>query len=243
MTNSKPIALVIGASGGIGRAIAERLALDGHHVIINFHSGEVRAEGVLASIVRAKGSGELCPFDVTDRNAVGGAMAELMAKHTLSVLVFCAGVRADELLVFMSDDQWDGVLAANLDGFYNVAKPVVKHMALNRSGRIIVISSTSGESGLAGQVNYSAAKAGLIGAVKALSLECAKRGVLVNAITPGYIDTGMTSGLDTEEIKSRIPLNRFGRPEEVASVASFLASSDSSYITGQVIRVNGGVYL
>jgi 3-oxoacyl-[acyl-carrier protein] reductase len=158
-------------------------------------------------------------------------------------LVFCAGIRADELLVFMNDDQWDGVIAANLDGFYNVAKPVVKHMALNRSGRIIVISSTSGESGLIGQVNYSAAKAGLIGAVKALSLECAKRGVLVNAITPGYIDTGMTSGLNTDEIKSRIPLNRLGSPEEVASVASFLASSGSSYITGQVIRVNGGVYL
>lgn len=243
MTISKPVALVIGASGGIGRAIAERLALDGHHIVVNYRLGEARAKEALAAIVRAKGSGELCPFDVTDRNAVGATLAELMAKHTLSVLVFCAGIHADELLVFMNDDQWDGVLAANLDGFYNVAKPVVKHMALNRSGRIIVISSTSGESGLAGQVNYSAAKAGLIGAVKALSLECAKRGVLVNAITPGYIDTGMTSGLNTAEIKSRIPLNRLGRPEEVASVASFLASSGSSYITGQVIRVNGGAYL
>jgi 3-oxoacyl-[acyl-carrier protein] reductase len=243
MTISKPVALVIGASGGIGREIAERLALDGHHVIVNYRLGEARAKEALDAIIRAKGSGELCPFNVTDRNAVGAALTDLMAKHTLSVLVFCAGIRADELLVFMNDDQWDGVIAANLDGFYNVAKPVVKHMALNRSGRIIVISSTSGESGLIGQVNYSAAKAGLIGAVKALSLECAKRGVLVNAITPGYIDTGMTSGLNTDEIKSRIPLNRLGSPEEVASVASFLASSGSSYITGQVIRVNGGVYL
>jgi 3-oxoacyl-[acyl-carrier protein] reductase len=143
----------------------------------------------------------------------------------------------------MDEDQWDNVLSTNLNSFYAVARPVVKHMLLNRSGRIIVISSTSGETGLAGQVNYSAAKAGLIGAVKALALECARRGVLVNAVTPGFIDTGMTDGLNIQEIKGKIPLNRLGTPEEVASAVSFLASPDSSYITGQVIRVNGGVYL
>lgn len=243
MPKSKPVALVTGASRGIGSAIAVRLALDGHHVVINYRANEAQARLTLAAILAAGGSAELCPFDVTDRKAVNAALDDVLTRHSLRVLVLCAGVNADELLVFMSDDQWDRVVSTDLDGFYNVAKPVVKHMLLNRDGRIIVISSTSGESGMAGQVNYSAAKAGLIGAVKALSLECAKRGVLVNAITPGFIDTGMTEGLNAQEIKSRIPLNRLGTPQEVAGAASFLASGDSSYITGQVIRVNGGVYL
>ena len=243
MADTKPVALVTGASRGIGRAIALRLARDGYHVIVNFRGNTRDAQSALKHIRENGGSGELCQFDVTDRKATGEALADVLTKHTLLALVLCAGIRQDELLVFMNEDQWDNVLSTNLNSFYAIAKPVVKHMLLNRSGRIIVISSTSGESGLPGQVNYSAAKAGLIGAVKALALECAKRGVLVNAVTPGFIDTGMTDGLKLQEIKGKIPMNRLGTPEEVASAVSFLASSDSSYITGQVIRVNGGIYL
>jgi Dehydrogenases with different specificities (related to short-chain alcohol dehydrogenases) len=243
MTDKKPVALVTGASRGIGRAIALRLARDGYHVIINFRSNVLEAQATLKQICDKGGSGELCQFDVADRKATGAALADLLTKHTLKALVLCAGVHQDELLIFMNEDQWDNVLSVNLNSFYAVVKPVVKHMVLNRSGRIIVISSTSGETGLPGQVNYSAAKAGLIGAVKALALECARRGVLVNAVTPGYIDTGMTDGLNLQEIKAKIPLNRLGTSAEVASAVSFLASPDSSYITGQVIRVNGGIYL
>ena len=243
MADTKPVALVTGASRGIGRAIAFRLARDGYHIIINFRSSTQEAQATLERICDNGGSAELCGFDVADRKAAGAALTGLLTKHTLQALVLCAGIRRDELLVFMDEDQWDNVLSTNLNSFYAVARPVVKHMLLNRSGRIIVISSTSGETGLAGQVNYSAAKAGLIGAVKALALECARRGVLVNAVTPGFIDTGMTDGLNIQEIKGKIPLNRLGTPEEVASAVSFLASPDSSYITGQVIRVNGGVYL
>jgi 3-oxoacyl-[acyl-carrier protein] reductase len=243
MADTKPVALVTGASRGIGRAIALRLARDGYHIVINFRSNTIEAQATLGLICDNGGSAELCGFDVADRKATGAALTDLLTKHTLQALVLCAGIRRDELLVFMDEDQWDNVLSTNLNSFYAVARPVVKHMLLNRSGRIIVISSTSGETGLAGQVNYSAAKAGLIGAVKALALECARRGVLVNAVTPGFIDTGMTDGLNIQEIKGKIPLNRLGTPEEVASAVSFLASPDSSYITGQVIRVNGGVYL
>jgi Dehydrogenases with different specificities (related to short-chain alcohol dehydrogenases) len=243
MADTKPVALVTGASRGIGRAIALRLARDGDHIVTNFRSNTIEAQATLGLICDNGGSAGLCGFDVADRKATGAALTDLLTKHTLQALVLCAGIRRDELLVFMDEDQWDNVLSTNLNSFYAVARPVVKHMLLNRSGRIIVISSTSGETGLAGQVNYSAAKAGLIGAVKALALECARRGVLVNAVTPGFIDTGMTDGLNIQEIKGKIPLNRLGTPEEVASAVSFLASPDSSYITGQVIRVNGGVYL
>jgi 3-oxoacyl-[acyl-carrier protein] reductase len=143
----------------------------------------------------------------------------------------------------MTQQQWDDVLSTDLLSFFSVVKPVVKHLLLNRRGRVIVISSTSGESGLPGQVNYSAAKAGLIGAVKALAAECAKRNVLVNAVTPGFIETDMTGGLAAKELTGRIPMGRMGTPNEVASAVSFLASDESSYITGQVIRVNGGIYM
>jgi 3-oxoacyl-[acyl-carrier protein] reductase len=142
----------------------------------------------------------------------------------------------------MAEDQWERVLATNLQCFYYVVKPVVKQMLLSRQGRVVVISSTSGESGVAGQVNYAAAKAGVIGAAKSLALECAKRGVLVNAVTPGFIRTEMTKGMDPKQLAARIPMGRLGEADEVAGVVSFLASADSSYITGQVLRVNGGVY-
>lgn len=235
-------ALITGASRGIGRAIALRLARDGNHVLINYRANHDEAHVTKNAIEERGGSAELCAFDICDTQATSAAMQELIKRHTIDKLVFCAGIHSDALLVFMEEKQWRDVLDTNLYSFYQVAKPVVKQMVLNRTGRIVVISSTSGESGLPGQVNYSAAKAGIIGAVKALALECAKRGVLVNAITPGFIATEMTEGVSKEE-KARIPLGRFGTADEIAGVVSFLTSQDSSYVTGQVIRVNGGIYL
>jgi 3-oxoacyl-[acyl-carrier protein] reductase len=239
----KQTALITGGSRGIGRAISLRLARDGYHVVVNYRKSESEALTTLTQIRDGGGSGELLPFDVTEHAAASKAIEELLARRVISVLVLCAGVRHDEALVFMNKDQWESVMAVNLDSFFTVVQPIVRHMLLNRDGRVIAISSTSGETGLSGQVNYAAAKAGVIGAIKSLALECAKRGVLVNAITPGFIETEMLEGLDLKETAARIPLKRLGRPEEVAAVASFLASSDASYITGQVIRVNGGIYL
>lgn len=242
---NKKVAIVTGGSRGIGRAIARRLAKDGFHVVVNYRANTKEAEATLAAIVADGGSAELCRFDVTDKEAVRKSLADICTRHsdTIHTLVLCAGVHQDTLLVFMTQQQWDDVLSTDLLSFYSVARPVVKQLLLNRSGRVIVISSTSGESGLPGQVNYSAAKAGLIGATKALAAECAKRNVLVNAVTPGFIETDMTEGLATKELNGRIPLGRCGTPGEVASAVSFLASDESSYITGQVIRVNGGIYM
>lgn len=239
----KGVALVTGGSRGIGRAIAIRLARDGYQVIINFRNNVAEAEATQKSIEEIGGKVQLCQFDITDRETVSKNIEALVAKYTIDVLVLCAGIHHDELLVFMSENQWDTVISTNLTSFFAITKPIVKQMLLNRSGRIIALSSTSGEAGLPGQVNYSAAKAGLIGAIKALALECAKRNVLVNAITPGYIETEMTLGMDLEKITQKIPLARFGTTEEVAGVVSFLVSPDANYITGQVIRVNGGSYV
>ncbi len=235
-------ALVTGGSRGIGRAVSQRLARDGFHVVINYRSNHGEAQKTLESITGSGGSAELCPFDVTDKTAVAAALEPLLERSPVHTLVFSAGVHEDNLLVFMSEEQWERVLTTNLQCFYYVVKPVVKQMLLKRAGRVIVISSTSGESGVAGQVNYAAAKAGVIGAAKSLALECAKRGVLVNAVTPGFIKTAMVESMDAKQLSARIPLGRLGEPEEVAGVVSFLASDDSSYITGQVLRVNGGVY-
>jgi len=241
----KKVALVTGGSRGIGRAISQRLAKDGFHVVINYRSNTKEAEASLAAIVADGGSAELCRFDVTDKEAVQKSLADVCTRYTETIhtLVLCAGIHQDNLLIFMTRQQWDDVLSTDLLSFYSVVKPVVKQLLLNRRGRVIVISSTSGESGLPGQVNYSAAKAGLIGATKALAAECAKRNVLVNAVTPGFIETDMTGGVATKELTGRIPLGRMGTPHEVASAVSFLASDESSYITGQVVRVNGGIYM
>jgi len=212
-------------------------------VIINYRANADQAQQVLAAITSKGGSAEVCQFDVADATQTREKIAECCARQSIDALVLCAGIRQDQALVFMNEDEWDHVLDVNLRSFYTVVRPVVKQMLLNCRGRIVAVSSTSGESGLPGQVNYAASKAGLIGAVRALALECAKRNVLVNAVTPGFVETDMIAQVDPKEIGTRVPLGRAGKPSEVASVISFLCSDDASYITGQTIRVNGGIYL
>lgn len=239
----KKIALVTGASRGIGRAVATALAASGCHVLINFRSRQPEAEETLALIQRGGGSGELCPFDVADATACQQAVTGLLQTHKrIDVLVNNAGIRHDSLMVFMSAEQWSQVIATNLNSFFNVTQPVVKQMALQRRGRIVTIASTAGQTGVAGQTNYAAAKAGVIGASKALAREVAKRGVTVNVLAPGFIETDMTAGLPREQLLAQIPAGRFGKPEDVAAAAVFLCSDAAGYITGAVLNINGGVY-
>jgi 3-oxoacyl-[acyl-carrier protein] reductase len=239
----KRVALVTGASRGIGRAVAIALAAAGDHVLINFRSRLTEAEETLTLIQHAGGSGELCPFDVADATASEQAVAGILQKHKrIDVLVNNAGIRHDSLLVFMTPEQWTQVIATNLNSFFNVTKPVAKQMAMQRKGRIVSIASTAGQTGVEGQTNYSAAKAGLIGASKALAREVAKRGVTVNVLAPGFIETEMTEGLPREQILAQIPTGRLGKPEDVAAAAVFLCSDSASYITGSVLNINGGVY-
>ena len=239
----KRIALVTGASRGIGRAVATALAATGCHVLINYRQRQQEAEETLALIERAGGKGELCPFDVADVSACEEAIARLLQIHgRIQILVNNAGIRHDALLVFMKPEQWNEVLATNLYSFYNVTRPVVKQMALNRWGRIVTIASTAGQTGVEGQVNYSAAKAGVIGASKSLACEVAKRGVTVNVIAPGFIETEMLDGLQRDQILPQIPAGRFGKPEEVAAAAVFLCSESAAYINGAVLNINGGVH-
>ena len=237
-------ALVTGASRGIGRAIAERLAKDGYTVLINYHSNTAAAESTKAAIEANGGQAELLPFDVSDGKAIETALTTWDAAHEgehIDVLVNNAGVRRDGLLVFMSEDEWREVMRTTTEGFYYTTKHVLPAMVRARHGRIVNISSVSGVSGLPGQVNYSAAKAALIGATKALSKEVAARKVTVNAVAPGFIATDMTADLDEAELKKTIPAGRFGQPEEVAALVAFLCSDEAAYITGQVIEIAGGI--
>lgn len=237
-------ALVTGASRGIGRAIAERLARDGYTVIINYKSNQQSAVSCQQAIESAGGRAELLPFDVADGDSIKTALSAWDAAHEgehISVLVNNAGIRRDGLLVFMSDDEWHDVLRTTTEGFYYTTHHVLPAMLRARKGRIVNITSVSGLSGLPGQTNYSAAKAALIGATKALSKEVAARKVTVNAVAPGFIATDMTADLDEAELKKTIPAGRFGEPEEVAALVSFLCSDDAAYITGQVISIAGGI--
>ena len=237
-------ALVTGASRGIGRAIAERLARDGYTVLINYKSDQQSALRCQQAIEAAGGQAELLPFDVSDGKAIEAALAAWETAHEgehISVLVNNAGIRRDNLLVFMNEDEWHDVMHTTTEGFYYLTHHVLPAMLRARQGRIVNITSVSGVSGLPGQTNYSAAKAALIGATKALSKEVAARKVTVNAVAPGFIATDMTADLDEAELKKTIPAGRFGQPEEVASLVSFLCSDEAAYITGQVITIAGGL--
>jgi len=238
-------ALVTGGSRGIGRAICIKLVSLDFHVLVNFKSNEEEALRTLAMIREAGGNGNILKFDVSDPAQVDNAIDKWNEEHKdeyIEVLVNNAGIRKDVLLMWMEDSDWHDVLNTNLDGFFYVTRAVLKNMLTRRYGRIINMASLSGLKGYPGQVNYSAAKAAMIGATKALAQEIGKRNITVNAVAPGLIRTDMTKDLDEVEFKNLIPLNRFGLPEEVAEVVCFLASEESSYITGEVISVNGGLY-
>lgn len=243
--NNNKFALVTGASRGIGKAIAHKLASMGYPVLLNYKSNHKAAEEVLKSIEEQGGRAELLPFDVSDKYSVRPALDKWQQEHpdaVIEVLVNNAGIRMDALLVFMEDEQWNSVVNASLEGMFLVTRHILKNMLVNRYGRIINIVSLSGQKGMQGQVNYSAAKAGMIGATKALALEVAKRKITVNAIAPGFIQTDMTEELNEKELAALIPAGRFGTAQEVAELAGFLASEASGYITGQVIGINGGLY-
>lgn len=242
---STKYALVTGGSRGIGRAVSVRLAQMGYYVVINFQRNEEEANKTLA-LVREQGSdGELMKFDVGSKDeiqAILGAWVEANPDKVLEVLVNNAGIRKDNLMLMMPDADWDAVLKTNLDSFFYVTKALVQNMMAKRYGRIVNIVSLSGIKGLPGQVNYSASKAGVIGASKALAQEVGRRGVTVNCVAPGFIKTDMTEAIDPTPYRNVIPMQRFGEAEEVASVVAFLASKEASYITGEVIHVNGGLY-
>ncbi|MDR3118543.1 MAG: 3-oxoacyl-ACP reductase FabG [Mediterranea sp.] len=237
--------LVTGGSRGLGKAICLHLSKQGLPIIINYRSNKAAAEETLKQIEEQGGKGELLSFDVSDRDAVEHALEKWENQHPddyIDILVNNAGIRQDSLLIFMQDEQWHDVLDTTLNGFFYITRRLLKNMLSHRSGRIINIASLSGIKGLPGQSNYSAAKAALIGATKALAQEVAPRKVTVNAVAPGFITTDMTKDLDENTLKKMVPAGRFGKPEEVAALVSFLASEDSSYITGEVISINGGLY-
>jgi len=243
MNTPKKIALVTGASRGIGLAVAKQLASDGFDIWLNYHSNHAAAEKAKAAIEQTGAACTLLPFDVADIEAVRKALNPLLEKQTPYALINNAGVRKDNLLVFMQDDEWTKVISTVLGGFHNVTKTVLAAMIRAKGGRIVNIASAAAHAPVPGQTNYSAAKAGIVGATRSLALEVAKRNVLVNAVSPGFIETDMLEGLPMDKILPLIPLRRLGKPEEVAALVSFLCSDKASYITGQAFGVNGGVVM
>ena len=237
--------LVTGGSGAIGKAICEKLAEMDYHILINYNSNKQKAEETLRSVEAHGSSGEIIQFDVSDDEAVTNAINGWKEKNSdayISVLVNNAGITKDNLMLWMEKHEWYQVINTSLNGFYNVTSELLKDMAINKFGRIINVVSLSGIKGLPGQTNYSAAKAGIIGATKALAQEMGKKKVTVNAVAPGYIQSEMTKDLDEKQLKKLIPVNRFGKAEEVADLVAFLASEKAAYITGEVISINGGIY-
>lgn len=239
-------ALVTGGSRGIGRSICQKLAIElGYHVLINYQGNETAALETLDMIKASGGSGEIIRFDVGNAQEVTAALSEWSDNNSdgvVEVIINNAGIAKDGLFMWMTPEDWSSVLHVSLQGFYNVTNFFIQKMLRKRYGRIINVVSVSGVKGTAGQVNYSAAKAGVIGATKALAQEVAKRNITVNAVAPGFIRTDMTQDMDEKELAKLIPLNRFGEAEEVADLVCFLASGKSGYITGEVININGGIY-
>jgi len=244
-TNGR-IALITGGSRGIGRSIAKRLAKEGFYVVINYVSNEQAAQDALSAIKSAGGKGQIAPFDVSDFDATQKAVEDIVEElGGLHILINNAGITHDTLILRMKEEDWTNVISVNLNGVFNCTKAVTRIMIKQRYGRIINLTSVVGEMGNSGQTNYAASKAGIIGFTKAAAREMASRSITVNAVSPGFIETDITRAL-TEEIRKsyieRIPLGRFGSPEDITGVVAFLTSDEASYITGEVIRVNGGIY-
>lgn len=239
-------ALVTGGSRGIGRAICQKLAEElNYHVLINYQGNKDAALETLALLEATGATGEILQFNVADIQETQAALQNWSVRNpeaVVEVIINNAGISRDGLFMWMSPDDWSSVLQVSLQGFYNVTNFFIQKLLRQRFGRIINIVSVSGVKGTAGQVNYSAAKAGVVGATKALALEVAKRNITVNAVAPGFIHTDMTAEMDEGELVKLIPANRFGKAEEVADLVCFLASKKSGYITGEVININGGIY-
>ncbi|OBQ56936.1 3-oxoacyl-ACP reductase FabG [Tamlana sp. s12] len=239
-------ALVTGGSRGIGKAICIQLAKDSdYHIIINYNSNKEAALDTLKAVEEAGGQGELLPFNVSNLEEVGQALDTWQEAHKddiIEVIVNNAGITKDGLFMWMKPEDWSDVINTSLNGFFNVTNHLIQKLLVNKYGRIINLVSVSGLKGTPGQTNYSAAKGAVISATKALAQEIAKRNITVNAVAPGFIKTDMTGDLNEKELKKLVPANRFGDPEEVAHLVSFLASKKASYITGEVININGGIY-
>jgi 3-oxoacyl-[acyl-carrier protein] reductase len=237
--------LVTGGSGGIGKAVCLQLARSGFNVLVHYNSNKKSADEVLSLIDSEGGKGETIGFDVLNKKSIDSALENWKVNNSdnhISVLINNAGISRDNLMVWMEESEWNSVIDTNLNGFFHVTRFLLKDMIINKWGRIINIVSLSGIKGLPGQTNYSAAKAGIIGATKALAQEVGKKKITVNAIAPGYIKTEMIKNLDEKQLKNIIPVNRFGNADEVAHLVDFLAGDNSSYITGEVININGGLY-
>ncbi|MFZ2399824.1 MAG: 3-oxoacyl-ACP reductase FabG [Smithella sp.] len=240
--DDKKTAIITGASRGIGRATAIELAKTGYFVIINFKSNEAAAQETLNLVQSAGGDGEISQFDVADNTQTKNAVKAITERHkNIQVLINNAGITADGLFMLLGEDEWDSVINTSLKGFYNMTKPVLREMVRKKRGSIVSVSSLSALMPNRGQANYAAAKAGIIAASRALATEVARFGIRVNLVAPGLIETDMVKEAPVEQIKQIIPMARLGKPEEVANVIRFLCSDDASYITGQVIGINGGI--
>ncbi len=241
--HDKKVALVTGASKGIGQAICVELAKDGYRIVINYKSDEMGAVNTLKMVREAGSNGNIMKFDVSNFDETQAAVSDILKQNgSIDALVNNAGITADGLFIMMPRKDWDAVIDISLSGFYNVTKPVLEKMIRLKRGAVVSIASVAGLLGNRGQANYSAAKAGLIGASRSVASEVARLGIRVNVVAPGLIETDMIKDAPVENIKAIIPMARIGKPQEVARVVRFLCSEDASYVTGQVISVNGGMF-